>query len=181
MTTAVLALPTRVVPEASVQPRPDEGGAPCEECAPEEARGGNGATGVPTGTQYQAEFGESECAVCLEAFQPGEVLRLLPCFHSFHQPCIDAWLLKGCGNDAPDAPEMRRRRVCPLCKRDPTKPVVIADPRPVHATGEHTTGEHAAGEHAAGAENQATEPSAEAGAAPETDSGGVELETESLS
>eukprot|EP00966_Prymnesium_polylepis_P303789 7017965-Prymnesium_polylepis.1 len=67
MTTAVLALPTRVVPEASVQPRPDEGGAPCEECAPEEARGGNGATGVPTGTQYQVRV---SAAAALSGHEP---------------------------------------------------------------------------------------------------------------
>jgi len=43
-----------------------------------------------------------QCSVCLEAFQPGEELRLLPCFHRFHVSCIDAWLA--------------RNPACPVCK-----------------------------------------------------------------
>jgi hypothetical protein len=32
------------------------------------------------------------CVICLEAFCPGDRLRLLPCRHSFHVGCIDRWL-----------------------------------------------------------------------------------------
>ncbi|KAL3841066.1 hypothetical protein ACJIZ3_025657 [Penstemon smallii] len=44
-----------------------------------------------------------ECAVCLNKFDPEEVLRLLPkCKHAFHVECVDTWL---------DA-----HSTCPLCR-----------------------------------------------------------------
>ncbi|XP_071945003.1 RING finger protein 215-like [Antedon mediterranea] len=43
-----------------------------------------------------------ECAVCLDTFLPNQLVRVLPCYHSFHCKCVDSWLL--------------RRRTCPLCK-----------------------------------------------------------------
>ncbi|KAL1349514.1 hypothetical protein AAHE18_07G163500 [Arachis hypogaea] len=44
-----------------------------------------------------------ECSVCLNEFQEGETLRLLPkCSHAFHIPCIDTWL--------------RSHTNCPLCR-----------------------------------------------------------------
>eukprot|EP00850_Spirogloea_muscicola_P022438 SM000295S11273 [mRNA] locus=s295:118084:125676:+ [translate_table: standard] len=50
--------------------------------------------------------GTSEtCAICLEDYEPGEKIRVLPCGHEFHVPCIDLWL-------------MTRRPFCPVCKRD---------------------------------------------------------------
>ena len=46
--------------------------------------GGGGAEGV---------CGESpECSVCCCEYEPGEELRLLPCFHQFHTHCIDKWI-----------------------------------------------------------------------------------------
>jgi len=45
------------------------------------------------------------CAICLEDYEIGEKLRLLPCNHEFHVVCIDRWLLA-------------RRPFCPVCKRD---------------------------------------------------------------
>jgi E3 ubiquitin-protein ligase RNF13 len=45
------------------------------------------------------------CAICLEDYEIGEKLRLLPCNHEFHVVCIDRWL-------------MARRPFCPVCKRD---------------------------------------------------------------
>lgn len=50
--------------------------------------------------------GTSEtCAICLEDYIPGELLRLLPCQHEFHLDCIDQWLTT-------------RKPFCPVCKRD---------------------------------------------------------------
>lgn len=48
------------------------------------------------------------CSICLEAFEEGESLRMLPCMHAYHTPCIDTWL--------------QQKASCPVCKisiRDP--------------------------------------------------------------
>ncbi|CAL4989678.1 unnamed protein product [Urochloa decumbens] len=47
---------------------------------------------------------QSECAVCLQDFDPEETLRAMPCSHAFHQQCISDWL--------------RRNGVCPLCRHE---------------------------------------------------------------
>lgn len=44
------------------------------------------------------------CAVCLNDFEEGDMLRRLPCNHSFHTACVDKWLT--------------RNKVCPLCVQD---------------------------------------------------------------
>lgn len=45
----------------------------------------------------------AHCAICLEDFKDGELLKTLPCMHLFHNDHISRWL------------EIRRQ--CPLCKR----------------------------------------------------------------
>jgi hypothetical protein len=44
------------------------------------------------------------CAICLDDFEEDMDVRLLPCRHGFHPPCIDPWL-----SDRSDE--------CPICKR----------------------------------------------------------------
>jgi hypothetical protein len=43
-----------------------------------------------------------ECAICMESFVDGELIRTLPCCHRFHACCVDPWLIN--------------RWQCPLCK-----------------------------------------------------------------
>ena len=46
------------------------------------------------------------CAICIDEFETGERLTLLPrCKHAFHRECIHAWLIE-------------RQGCCPLCKTD---------------------------------------------------------------
>lgn len=47
----------------------------------------------------------SLCAICLEDYNVGEKLRVLPCHHKFHAACVDMWLTSW-------------RSFCPVCKRD---------------------------------------------------------------
>jgi hypothetical protein len=42
------------------------------------------------------------CMVCLSEYEAGEVLRTLPCFHTYHRDCIDTWL--------------KDSNKCPVCK-----------------------------------------------------------------
>lgn len=42
------------------------------------------------------------CAVCLNNFANGELLRILPCGHELHRECVDPWL--------------QSHHTCPLCK-----------------------------------------------------------------
>lgn len=37
------------------------------------------------------------CSVCVEDFEKGQDLRVLPCMHKFHPECIDPWLLNVSG------------------------------------------------------------------------------------
>ncbi len=45
---------------------------------------------------------DQKCAICLEVFEIGDMVRTIPCFHSFHGHCIDPWL--------------REKATCPICK-----------------------------------------------------------------
>ncbi|PUZ60863.1 hypothetical protein GQ55_4G201800 [Panicum hallii var. hallii] len=83
----------------------------------DEERGAGGGGGLSAGELgalpchdfKQAEAadgaGGGDCAVCLEAFEPGDRCRRLPrCDHSFHAECVDSWLKKS--------------GACPVCRAD---------------------------------------------------------------
>ena len=55
---------------------------------------------------------EDECIVCFSELRRGEAARRLACGHTFHAPCIDAWLLP---------PHGAARTACPVCAQ-PLRP-----------------------------------------------------------
>uniref|UniRef100_A0A8C4TVL7 RING-type E3 ubiquitin transferase n=1 Tax=Falco tinnunculus TaxID=100819 RepID=A0A8C4TVL7_FALTI len=56
----------------------------------------------------------SECAICLQAYEPGKALKLLSCSHAYHRKCIDLWHCAQPGS-----------KTCPLCLRSVTAVVLI--------------------------------------------------------
>lgn len=58
-----------------------------------------------TGELHKMHFDLGSCAICLETFEPDDVVRGLFCGHVYHSDCLDPWLT-------------RRRACCPICKRD---------------------------------------------------------------
>ncbi|EKM51696.1 uncharacterized protein PHACADRAFT_127496 [Phanerochaete carnosa HHB-10118-sp] len=64
--------------------------------------------------------GQMECAICLDMFAKGDRVRVLPCNHLFHMNEIDEWLIT-------------KKKVCPICKADITKP----RPAPDHEHSQH--------------------------------------------
>ncbi|KAL3637009.1 hypothetical protein CASFOL_019308 [Castilleja foliolosa] len=61
-----------------------------------------------------------ECAVCLNKFEPSEVMRLLPkCKHAFHVECVDVWL--------------EAHPTCPLCRyRVDPEDVLLVDSKSLY-------------------------------------------------
>lgn len=47
---------------------------------------------------------DKRCAICLEDFRVGDMIRTIPCFHCYHTNCIDQWL--------------REKAICPICKHE---------------------------------------------------------------
>jgi hypothetical protein len=54
-----------------------------------------------------ATVGKDSCAVCMCDFESGDMLRLLPCLHRYHQQCIDPWF--------------KDKTLCPVCNQDVCK------------------------------------------------------------
>ncbi|KAG2420899.1 hypothetical protein HFD88_000513 [Aspergillus terreus] len=50
------------------------------------------------------EDSHSLCAICMDGFEEGDMIRPLTCGHIFHPSCVDPWLTK-------------RQACCPLCKK----------------------------------------------------------------
>lgn len=52
----------------------------------------SGASGSSSEVTHKRTELNKECQVCLTDYETGDTLRILPCFHEFHTPCIDPWL-----------------------------------------------------------------------------------------
>ena len=50
------------------------------------------------------EEGLERCTICLSDYEEKEKMRRLPCFHQFHQNCVDKWL--------------HQAKKCPICRID---------------------------------------------------------------
>jgi len=49
---------------------------------------------VRTKSKSQKYYSKDECAICMDSFHRGEVVRILPCGHVFHKDECDEWLMK---------------------------------------------------------------------------------------
>ncbi|KAM6569081.1 hypothetical protein CsatB_017066 [Cannabis sativa] len=56
-------------------------------------------------TQLIDSHAGETCAICLEDYKDGEILKVLHCRHEFHSSCVDSWLTKW-------------GTFCPVCKLD---------------------------------------------------------------
>lgn len=53
-----------------------------------------------------------QCSICCEEFQLGEkIMRLIGCYHVFHQQCLEVWL--------------KKKPLCPNCKRNIRNDLII--------------------------------------------------------
>ncbi|KAH0614941.1 uncharacterized protein H6S33_000577 [Morchella sextelata] len=91
-----------VVPSVASQSTPSVSGI-----APVSGEDAAAREGAEPAVMSTSEMDPSQlrCPVCMEDFESGVDLRVLPCHHSFHPDCIDPWLLNVAGS-------------CPLCRID---------------------------------------------------------------
>lgn len=71
-------------------------------------------TGSNEKSTTEEEEENSVCVICLEHYNEGDHLRVLPCNHSFHVGCIDRWLSGSCSF------EDCYTSGCPTCKKQVT-------------------------------------------------------------
>ncbi|XP_078467779.1 uncharacterized protein LOC144730861 isoform X2 [Lampetra planeri] len=94
------------------------------------ARGATGGAPLDPGDLSEGASSTSDpvCAVCLEEFQHGQELRVVPCSHEFHRECVDPWLVQ--------------HHTCPLCMfnitealHSPPAGIPCLESRPLRTSG----------------------------------------------
>jgi hypothetical protein len=61
-------------------------------------------SGLASSDAHSSAFDIDSCVICLEDFENGDEVKVLPCGHEFHRDCIQPWLLK-------------KSSLCPICKQ----------------------------------------------------------------
>lgn len=96
--------------------------------------GGGGGGGAGTAAEDDEH---TRCAICLERYDDdvdasadgrGPELRMLPCMHAFHRPCIDQWLLQ--------------RATCPVCKVGIADAMLLSQHHQHHHDHDDVDGSH---------------------------------------
>jgi hypothetical protein len=78
-------------------------------------------TTITYNSDTQLDSVHNICAICLEEFEDGHLLRVLPnCSHTFHKNCVDHWLMGTFSEDETVT------SFCPTCRRNAS----IADSLP---------------------------------------------------
>jgi hypothetical protein len=112
------ALPHHVYSRAGKQVTASESASPYHRALQERygasSGGGGGGDGGSTATTSgagrcaspaAAEEEAPTCSICLEQFDEGAQVSALPCFHTYHQDCVEPWLR-----------QQGRASTCPICK-----------------------------------------------------------------
>ncbi|VVC45090.1 Zinc finger, RING-type,Zinc finger, RING/FYVE/PHD-type [Cinara cedri] len=66
------------------------------------------ATNIFTTQSFFKGFQYETCVICLDDYEEGDQLQVMPCCHAYHSECIKLWL-------------MQKQVVCPICKRQVVK------------------------------------------------------------
>ena len=94
----IASLPERVIPPTTTTTTTTTSSTSTSTSAPVEVIEAEEASST------SAFSSEEICAVCRDEFAPGDVLKTMPCFHSFHGACLEPWL--------------KINATCPICKTD---------------------------------------------------------------